>query len=158
MGNGAVTTAQTPVAAQSQCRFPLPVSSICVLYLCPLLVCSTRPAAPACLPCLRQSGPHAGAELRAKEKALSFDKAFTGVFGRCERIRTSDPLHPMQMRYLAALHTDGVSSADGGRVYGDDPALSTRKREQNPVYGAFACFTNDQRLKVSRLPKIPSLT
>ncbi len=93
-----------------------------------------------------------------KEKALSFDKAFTGEFGRCERIRTSDPLHPMQMRYLAALHTDGVSSADGGRVYGDDPALSTRKREQNPVYGAFACFTNDQRLKVSRLPKIPSLT
>ncbi len=49
-----------------------------------------------------------------KEKALSFDKAFTGEFGRCERIRTSDPLHPMQMRYLAALHTDGVSSADGG--------------------------------------------
>ncbi len=52
--------------------------------------------------------------LHQKEKALSFDKAFLGEFGRCERIRTSDPLHPMQMRYLAALHTDGVSSADGG--------------------------------------------
>ena len=53
---------------------------------------------------------------RQKEKALSFDKAFLGEFGRCERIRTSDPLHPMQMRYLAALHTDGVSSADGKGV------------------------------------------
>ena len=53
---------------------------------------------------------------RTKEKALSSDKAFLGEFGRCERIRTSDPLHPMQMRYLAALHTDGVSSADGEEV------------------------------------------
>jgi hypothetical protein len=34
--------------------------------------------------------------LGIKEKALSFDKAFTGEFGRCERIRTSDPLHPMR--------------------------------------------------------------
>ncbi len=107
---------------------------------------------------IRQSWPRTGAELRAKEKALSFDKAFTGEFGRCERIRTSDPLHPMQMRYLAALHTDGVSSADGGRVYGDDPALSTGKHCQFPDHGAFACFANNQRLKVSRLPKIPSLT
>ena len=27
-------------------------------------------------------------------------------FGRCERIRTFDPLHPMQVRYQAAPHTD----------------------------------------------------
>ena len=56
------------------------------------------------------AGPGAAAG-RQKEKALSSDKAFLGEFGRCERIRTSDPLHPMQMRYLAALHTDEVSSS-----------------------------------------------
>ena len=27
-------------------------------------------------------------------------------FGRCERIRTFDPLHPMQVRYQAAPHTE----------------------------------------------------
>lgn len=64
----------------------------------------------------------------------------------------------MQMRYLAALHTDGVSSADGGRVYGDDPALSTGKRRQFLSHGAFACFANNQRLNVSRLPRIWSVT
>ena len=26
--------------------------------------------------------------------------------GRCERIRTFDPLHPMQVRYQAAPHTE----------------------------------------------------
>ena len=30
--------------------------------------------------------------------------------GRCERIRTFDPLHPMQVRYQAAPHTDQVAS------------------------------------------------
>ena len=29
-------------------------------------------------------------------------------YGRCERIRTFDPLHPMQVRYQAAPHTDQV--------------------------------------------------
>ena len=29
-----------------------------------------------------------------------------GFIGRCERIRTFDPLHPMQVRYQAAPHTD----------------------------------------------------
>ena len=80
---------------------------------------------------------------RQKEKALSFDKAFLGEFGRCERIRTSDPLHPMQMRYLAALHTDGVSSADGEGVYGDAPTLSTGEipvRDRLPALRA----TSDQ--------------
>ena len=79
----------------------------------------------------------------AKEKALSYDKAFLGEFGRCERIRTSDPLHPMQMRYLAALHTDGVSSADGEEVYGDAPTLSTGEipvRDRLPALRA----TSDQ--------------
>ena len=33
-------------------------------------------------------------------------KAFDIFNGRCERIRTFDPLHPMQVRYQAAPHTD----------------------------------------------------
>ena len=36
-------------------------------------------------------------------------KAFVLSFGRCERIRTFDPLHPMQVRYQAAPHTDSAS-------------------------------------------------
>ena len=33
-------------------------------------------------------------------------KAFKLSTGRCERIRTFDPLHPMQVRYQAAPHTE----------------------------------------------------
>jgi hypothetical protein len=33
-------------------------------------------------------------------------KVFKLSLGRCERIRTFDPLHPMQVRYQAAPHTD----------------------------------------------------
>ena len=33
-------------------------------------------------------------------------KAFVLSLGRRERIRTFDPLHPMQVRYQAALHAD----------------------------------------------------
>ena len=33
-------------------------------------------------------------------------EAFKLTTGRCERIRTFDPLHPMQVRYQAAPHTD----------------------------------------------------
>jgi hypothetical protein len=29
--------------------------------------------------------------------------------GRCERIRTFDPLHPMQVRYQAAPHTEALN-------------------------------------------------
>ena len=49
----------------------------------------------------------------------------------------------MQMRYLAALHTDGVSSADGEGVYGDAPTLSTGEipvRDRLPALRA----TSDQ--------------
>ena len=35
-----------------------------------------------------------------------FLAAFVLSLGRCERIRTFDPLHPMQVRYQAAPHTD----------------------------------------------------
>ena len=33
-------------------------------------------------------------------------KIYIRLLGRCERIRTFDPLHPMQVRYQAAPHTD----------------------------------------------------
>ena len=33
-------------------------------------------------------------------------EAFRVSNGRCERIRTFDPLHPMQVRYQAAPHTE----------------------------------------------------
>ncbi|CAE1147984.1 protein of unknown function [Serratia sp. Tan611] len=35
---------------------------------------------------------------------------FKGMFGRHERIRTSDPRHPMTVRYQAALHADAMQS------------------------------------------------
>jgi hypothetical protein len=35
---------------------------------------------------------------------------FGHLIGRCERIRTFDPLHPMQVRYQAAPHTDQASN------------------------------------------------
>jgi hypothetical protein len=30
-------------------------------------------------------------------------------YGRCDRIRTYDPLHPMQVRYQAAPHTEEIN-------------------------------------------------
>ena len=41
----------------------------------------------------------------------SFNLEPFGLFnGRCERIRTFDPLHPMQVRYQAAPHTEQASN------------------------------------------------
>jgi hypothetical protein len=42
------------------------------------------------------------------EKASEYRylEAFGLSNGRCERIRTFDPLHPMQVRYQAAPHTE----------------------------------------------------
>ena len=34
-------------------------------------------------------------------------------YGRCDRIRTYDPLHPMQVRYQAAPHTVATNSSSG---------------------------------------------
>ena len=41
-----------------------------------------------------------------KAAKCMFLAAFVLSPGRCERIRTFDPLHPMQVRYQAAPHTD----------------------------------------------------
>jgi hypothetical protein len=41
-----------------------------------------------------------------KTKDLEYRYSRSLIFGRCERIRTFDPLHPMQVRYQAAPHTD----------------------------------------------------
>ncbi len=38
-----------------------------------------------------------------------FLAAFVFTNGRCERIRTFDPLHPMQVRYQAAPHTEALN-------------------------------------------------
>ena len=42
--------------------------------------------------------------------------AFGLSIGRCERIRTFDPLHPMQVRYQAAPHTVIVDYSLGKTV------------------------------------------
>ena len=52
-------------------------------------------------------------------------KAFVLSTGRCERIRTFDPLHPMQVRYQAAPHTDLTSNYTCWNM-----PVSERKREQ----------------------------
>ena len=41
-----------------------------------------------------------------KASEYRYLEAFVVRNGRCERIRTFDPLHPMQVRYQAAPHTD----------------------------------------------------
>ena len=41
-----------------------------------------------------------------KASRYRYLEAFVLSIGRCERIRTFDPLHPMQVRYQAAPHTD----------------------------------------------------
>ena len=41
-----------------------------------------------------------------KASEYPYLEAFVIFNGRCERIRTFDPLHPMQVRYQAAPHTD----------------------------------------------------
>ena len=43
-----------------------------------------------------------------KASEYRYLEAFVFTNGRCERIRTFDPLHPMQVRYQAAPHTDSM--------------------------------------------------
>jgi hypothetical protein len=43
-----------------------------------------------------------------KASEYRYLEAFNLSNGRCERIRTFDPLHPMQVRYQAAPHTDSA--------------------------------------------------
>ena len=46
-----------------------------------------------------------------KEKGLVVLNQLTLIYvGRCDRIRTYDPLHPMQVRYRAAPHTEALNS------------------------------------------------
>ena len=50
-----------------------------------------------------------------KASEYRYLEAFRVPTGRCERIRTFDPLHPMQVRYQAAPHTElaKLYAADG---------------------------------------------
>ncbi len=43
-----------------------------------------------------------------KASEYRYLEAFKLSNGRCERIRTFDPLHPMQVRYQAAPHTESA--------------------------------------------------
>ena len=43
-----------------------------------------------------------------KASEYRYSEAFVLTNGRCERIRTFDPLHPMQVRYQAAPHTESA--------------------------------------------------
>ncbi len=54
-------------------------------------------------------------------KASSFLKALC-YFGRDDKIRTCDPLHPMQVRYQAAPHPDVVCSFLNSWYSGQLPA------------------------------------
>jgi hypothetical protein len=45
-----------------------------------------------------------------KASKYRYLEAFVVRNGRCERIRTFDPLHPMQVRYQAAPHTESASN------------------------------------------------
>ena len=53
-----------------------------------------------------------------------------GKTGRSERIRTSDPLLPKQVRYQAALRSDrgGRGSASGGGLQEGSPRKSDQSR------------------------------
>jgi hypothetical protein len=44
-----------------------------------------------------------------KASEYRYLEALVLSIGRCERIRTFDPLHPMQVRYQAAPHTEGAN-------------------------------------------------
>jgi hypothetical protein len=44
-----------------------------------------------------------------KASEYRYLEAFVLSNGRCERIRTFDPLHPMQVRYQAAPHTEAMN-------------------------------------------------
>jgi hypothetical protein len=59
------------------------------------------------------------------------------VFGRCERIRTSDPFVPNEVRYQAAPHTD----ISGGPLY------QTRLEEPMPERLVHARSTNENLTK-----------
>ena len=52
-------------------------------------------------------------------------KAFRLSPGRCERIRTFDPLHPMQVRYQAAPHTELALHYSRENI-----GISVRQREE----------------------------
>ena len=75
-------------------------------------------------------------------------KAFKLTNGRCERIRTFDPLHPMQVRYQAAPHTEDVNynaphmtkQVSGSKQVADFGELSANEFE------ALACHAQRQNL------------
>ena len=62
------------------------------------------------------------------------------ISGRCERIRTFDPLHPMQVRYQAAPHTEllVIIAAQDSRAERCESTRSIVGRQQLADLGQFA--------------------
>ena len=52
-----------------------------------------------------------------KGKRLGKDYQAFYIFGRSERIRTFDPLHPMQVRYQTAPHSDEIRMRIIGKLH-----------------------------------------
>ena len=62
-----------------------------------------------------------------KASEYRYLEAFKLSNGRCERIRTFDPLHPMQVRYQAAPHTEAADySPEGSFKLPEFPGESRR--------------------------------
>ncbi len=55
-----------------------------------------------------------------------FINAFRGIFGRSERIRTSDPLLPKQVRYQTALRSDRLGGLNRLQRFGKAPLRQSR--------------------------------
>ncbi len=75
-------------------------------------------------------GTHTHLKPHKKEKGLAVLNLLTLVyytFGRCDRIRTYDPLHPMQVRYRAAPHTEVMNSSSRGEPDGRPKLLRIKQ-------------------------------
>ena len=89
------------------------------------------------------------------------------IDGRCERIRTLDPLHPMQVRYQAALHAEARnyslsecsdSGSSSSRIVESRSRISNSSRrtcdsfcgQQVALFGAARCPRSRAKRRISR--------
>ena len=84
-------------------------------------------------------------------KGLATSTLLTPVnTGRCERIRTFDPLHPMQVRYQAAPHTEaldysGVNSMTRGQQLTNFVQFTAKVQQLRQIDRAFGAFRRLRR-------------
>ena len=81
-----------------------------------------------------------------KASEYRYLEAFDIRIGRCERIRTFDPLHPMQVRYQAAPHTEALNYSLRQDRFSQ---ISQANHESQRVPGALAA--TDHRLQPKTL-------